>query len=107
MSDDEDDESDTLIGKGVRVAATPGFKRTDQECPICEDGEILQDRKIAEKFCDTCLTVLEKDTHREETQGEWESFFEYRKNEYSGFHGDERIKMAGGFAGAYVFEEDF
>lgn len=72
---------------------------TERECHMCEDGKYVRDG--SEIICSTCYHVPQHaDRGRRTVEGTWESFWAAR-DEYSGFSGPERVKMVGGFAGAY------
>lgn len=78
---------------------------TDRECIVCEDGRYLRDGH--ELICSVCQHTPSHDVSPNGgTHGSWESFRRLRE-QYSGFYGPERVKMVGGFLGAYDFDEDF
>lgn len=54
-----------------------------------------------ELVCPQCHhTPSDSAPSKAETVGPWEQFRQ-RTDEYSGFYGDERVKMVGGFSAAY------
>ena len=75
------------------------------ECPVCgaDAPYVLYD---GDKMCVECGHVPGVGGRSKDTT-EWQEWLSHRDNEYSGWHGPERIKFVGGFASAYVFEEDF
>lgn len=84
------------------------IRRLDETCTVCEEGQLLRDENKREKFCSECHVVLDKHTFESDDGDDpWVDFFNYRREEYSGFTGNERVKMPGGFVGAYTFESDF
>ncbi len=52
-----------------------------------------------EHICDECGHVRNSDFHTD-TSDPWERF-DNKRDEYSGFTGEDRVKMVGGFVGAY------
>jgi len=83
---------------------TSNYQHTGDECPICEDGEILKGEY--EKMCDSCYTVIDSDAFVHETEQPWEQWWDHRESEYSGLYGPERVKAVGGFVGVWFREED-
>jgi hypothetical protein len=82
-------------------------KDGDEECAIC-DGENTFVLYEGDKVCRQCgHAPSPKAGSSADEQSEWERWDEHRKDEYSGFYGDERIKFVGGFVAAYEFEDDF
>lgn len=74
------------------------YRNTGNECPVCEDGMLLQHDH--ERFCDTCYTVLDEYAFgNEDTDDAWELFWSYR-DEYRNSD-SERVKAVGGFARSY------
>lgn len=74
-------------------------EETDEECPLC-DGTFYRDS--GELVCgDCCYAPIDEP---EETRDEWEKFWDER-DEYDGWYGEDRVKMVGGFIGAYVYGE--
>lgn len=69
------------------------FKRTTNECPVCEDGELLQAEY--ERFCDSCYTVMDEYTFpRTDVDDVWELFWDHRDGD--GLYGEQRVEFVGG-----------
>lgn len=82
-----------------------GMKATGRECTVCDEGEYMRDGY--ELICSQCQhTPAHDDLRPTEGPGTWDLFNQSRAD-YSGFYGDERVKMVGGFARVYDFETDF
>lgn len=80
-------------------------QETDQECVLCGQTNYVDDG--TDIVCPECFhTPLHETKSPSETQGPWEHFDRLRAD-YSGLYGPERVKMVGGFARAYDFDEDF
>lgn len=79
----------------------------DEECAIC-DGENTFVLYENDKVCKQCgHAPTSTDRPSDNTETEWSRWEQHRREEYSGFYGDERIKFVGGFTSAYQFEKDF
>jgi uncharacterized Zn finger protein (UPF0148 family) len=76
-----------------------GARRTDRECHLCGEGTFL--KRGHELVCDTCGHAPDPDSTVQRTDS-WELFWSSRE-QYSGFTGPDRIRMIGGFAGAYEY----
>lgn len=89
----------------MRLETAPTVEE-DHECAICgaTGSFVLYDH---DKVCRECGYVPSADDGDETEDDEWERWFEHRDEDYDGFRGEDRIKMVGGFASAYVFGEDF
>lgn len=74
------------------------------ECDEC-DGPIIKDAKD-DKRCLDCGLLTDKSGVVEDEEDPWAAWREHRDEHYSGFRGGERIKMVGGFLGAWDFAED-
>lgn len=80
------------------------FQRTEEECPICEEGILLQGHY--EKFCSSCWTVIDSNAFPDSDESEWEQWQKHRHEEYSGLTGQDRVKMVGGFEGPFFYTDD-
>jgi hypothetical protein len=67
---------------------------TIQDC----DGEYVYEDGT--KYCDTCHYAPTKQPSTNQ-KGVWESFWSHRRDNYSGFYGQERVRMIGGFFNPY------
>lgn len=88
------------IEHAYRMEAPGTFKgatRTDRKCYNCDEGTFLD--LGTELVCDTC-SYAPDGRPSIEMPDPWERFWEERKN-YSGFTGPGRVRMVGGFIGAY------
>lgn len=67
-------------------------------CDNCEAEEpfVQYDN---DTVCTECQYV--RGTYKHDTRSEWQQWLEHRDATYSGFYGDERVKMVGGFASSY------
>lgn len=75
------------------------MRATDRDCAICEDGQYLQDGH--EMVCEDCHHSPSNEAVPPSNYTDpWEAFWSARE-EYSGFHGEDRKKCVGGFSGAY------
>lgn len=75
-----------------------GAQRTDRECYSCKDGNFLAVGN--ELVCENCMYSPDGEEPVMTFEDPWEKFWEHRE-QYSGFHGPNRVKMVGGFAHAY------
>lgn len=62
------------------------------ECGECDGAYVMYD---GDKVCMGC--GLMSGSADREYQSEWESWREYRRENYSGFIGEDRARMVGGF----------
>jgi hypothetical protein len=70
------------------------FRHTTEDCPVCEDGELLQ--ADYERFCDTCHAVMDQHTFgHTDVDSVWQTFWEKRRANSNGFHGDGRAEFVG------------
>lgn len=80
----------------------------DVECDNCAGGTyVLYD---GDKLCRDCGYIAGSGGgSREREVDDWAAWQQHRREheDYSGFHGPDRIKMVGGFASAYDFGADF
>lgn len=76
----------------------------ETECPICEtdDPYVVFE---SDSICENCQYI--RGTYDQTEESEWRQWLTHRREKYSGWYGEERIKMAGGLASNYTFEEDF
>jgi hypothetical protein len=88
------------------LTVTPPALNDERECPICESEGTYVDIGF-DGVCTVCSHAPNSETSRNPPSDPWGAWFEHRKDNYSGFHGEERKKCVGGFIGAYDFEEDF
>lgn len=81
----------------------------DRECSICdsENSFVLYEGERVCKECGYAPTAGGTAVSTQNTSEEWDDWFEHRDEQYSGFHGTDRIKFVGGFASAYDFGADF
>lgn len=93
-----------MITDKPHLMKVDNFQRTGDECPVCEDGEILKGEY--EKFCDSCHTVIDADAFVHEENGVWEQWWDRRDSEYSGLYGHDRMKAVGGFGGVWFYTDD-
>jgi len=91
----------------MRLSNAPRLDE-ERECPIC-DAEGKYVLYEGDKMCRTCGHVPSPSSIGGDEKGPWKQWHEHRKEneEYSGFTGENRIKFVGGFAAAYVFDDDF
>jgi transcription initiation factor TFIIIB Brf1 subunit/transcription initiation factor TFIIB len=79
------------------------------QCPICGSENSYIKWKF-EKMCEDCGHVRggQQSRGQRNRTSEWERWWEHRRSsdEYSGFRGENRIKMVGGFVGPWDFEKD-
>lgn len=89
----------------MRLEVAPSVDE-GEECGLCgaEDAYVLYDN---DKMCEECGYVPGVVVEEDESLTEWAEWIRHRAKEYSGWYGEERVKFAGGFVAAYVFEEDF
>lgn len=76
------------------------YRRTEEQCPVCDDGRLYT--RQSEKVCGECFTVIEPENPIS-WESQWNLFWQERED-YAGWHGPKRVKMVGGFAGAYSQE---
>lgn len=70
------------------------------ECPLCGEEEAYVEHDN-DKMCENCqYAPLASADHREDTD-KWTEWRSHRSEEYSGWHGRDRIKMVGGFTRPY------
>jgi hypothetical protein len=84
----------------MNLQSAPQIEDEERECPNCaEDGSFV--RYDGDTVCRECqyTPTPSKPTSGREPQWSW--WWNYRDEEYSGWHGDERIKMVGGFMEPY------
>lgn len=71
---------------------------TGRSCPWCDDGRLYKiDGDIV---CDSCFYSPEKTLSEPRDRDRWQWFWDAR-DRYSGWYGPDRIRMVGGFIGAY------
>jgi hypothetical protein len=71
-------------------------------CDNCESGTyVLFD---GDKVCDTCGVLAKRPEGVSRTSNPWGSWVEHRRShdDYSGWFGEDRIKMVGGFIHPYI-----
>lgn len=94
--------SSTMFEKAQRVEYEDDEE--PMECPICgtENSYIKWDY---DKLCEDCGHVRggQQSRGQRDDQTEFERWWDHRRNmdEYSGWHGELRIRMIGGFEAAY------
>jgi hypothetical protein len=78
------------------------------DCPLC-DSEAPYVLFDGDKMCENCGHTPGADGGggTASSDDEWADWREHRADMYEGFYGPDRIKFPGGFASAYVFEDDF
>lgn len=92
---------------GIDTAPVANEDDEDAECDNCEGGTyVLYD---GDKLCRDCGYLAGSRPRQTEDGDEWSSWQQHRRDheDYSGWYGEDRIKMVGGFAAAYEFESDF
>lgn len=69
-------------------------------CDVCDAKQsfVLYEH---DKVCKECGFTPSGDDTSQYEQETWDDWWEHRRNQYSGFYGDERVKMVGGFARPY------
>jgi len=73
----------------------------EPECPLCA-AEQPYVRVEHQTVCNHCGYVRGSQNDAQEREaGTWQSWWDYRENEYSGFRGDGRVRMVGGFSFVY------
>jgi len=81
------------------------YRRTGNECPVDEcEGELLQ--ADHERFCSECHTVMDEATFPNNNRSLYERWHEHRNKEYSGFYGEDRVKMIGGFEAPWIYNDE-
>ena len=91
----------------MKLETAPSVEYDDEElmtCPIC-DGEDTYVEYDYDKVCIECGHVRGVPQSRWQ-RTEWEQWWEHRRSEYSGWYGESRIRMVGGFSGVWDFGED-
>lgn len=89
------------------VVKVGGYQRPSHEpfeCDGCEGPLIMDDN--GDKRCFDCGLLASAVEVEKETTNPWCEWREHRRENYSGWYGDERVKMVGGFLGAWDFEND-
>lgn len=89
------------------IDAAPVANEDDEDasCDDCGSGTyVLYD---GDKVCRDCGYLAQPQDSP--TTDDWSTWVEHRRSndDYSGWYGENRIKMVGGFAAAYEFGEDF
>lgn len=87
----------------MSVADCPPPKSGAMECDECETTLVID--HDGDKRCPDC-GLLSRVVRTKEKLSEWQRWFRHRRNDYSGWHGPERVKMVGGFVSAWDFVED-
>lgn len=79
-------------------------QKTERECSQCEDG--MYYKYDDDLICGMCHYAPETRAQKSSlgTLGEWEQFWSHRE-EYSGWHNEDRIRFVGGFHGAYLYDD--
>jgi ribosomal protein L37E len=71
------------------------------ECPLC-GAERPYVRHEQDTVCNHCGYVRGSENERERREtGTWQSWWDHRQEKYSGFRGDGRVRMVGGFSFVY------
>lgn len=77
----------------------------DRECPVCgaEDGSYVRYR--GDTVCSRCGHVPTPSNPDFTTETPWEDWWKRRRanDDYDGWYGEDRIRMIGGFIGAYDY----
>jgi hypothetical protein len=92
----------------VNLDTAPAANDEDEECPICEESSYVLVDNESEKVCANCLHAPTSTTEKTVSpDNEWDEWHAYRRqDEISGFYGPDRVKMVGGFTGAWSFGND-
>lgn len=75
---------------------------SETECIKCE--EATYEQQDGDWYCPNCHYVKRSQTGNMQQQNNWEWFWQQRQ-QYSGFRGPDRVKMVGGFVGAWDADE--
>lgn len=91
--------------KAVHSIRTSPQHERDDDCPVCDySGGFVEYE--GDRFCPICGYIPSPDggVERPNPWDEWHS--ERRDDDYSGWHGEDRIKMVGGFIGPWDWGDD-
>lgn len=76
------------------------------ECDEC-GGPIVIDGEDEDKFCASCGLLTTVDTiEPDEVESDWEKWRDHRRDEYSGWYGEDRIRFVGGFKGPWIYADE-
>lgn len=70
------------------------------ECDECDGDMVLYD---GDKVCEECGLLC--GSADEEEISEWTQWRQHRDENYSGWYGEERVKMVGGFIGPWITDD--
>lgn len=105
-ADQGGDEEEVVPFESQYIGNHQHPKHEPYECEECE-GPIIIDHN-EDKRCFDCGLLTSTPSSREYRSNQWEEWDEERRtnDEYSGWYGEDRLKMVGGFVGAWDFVED-
>lgn len=87
----------------MTIENAPAVEDADEkECGLCEaEGTFVIHE--GDKLCTECghAPSSRRSTVETDRKDEWQQWFEHRAEHYSGFYGEDRVKMVGGFESAY------
>jgi ribosomal protein S27AE len=88
----------------MNIDTAPQIEDEERECPNCgEDGTFV--RYDGDTVCSECHYTSTPSNRISDREPQWSWWWKHRRDEYSGWYGDERVRMVGGFYSAWDYDD--